>query len=47
VFWATNASGAAPAPARLPNVVLIFCDDLVWGDVGCFGAKWIRTPNID
>jgi len=47
VFWATNASGAAPAPARLPNVVLIFCDDLGWGDVGCFGAKGIRTPNID
>lgn len=38
---------AAPRPARLPNVVLVFCDDLGWGDVGCFGAKGLRTPNID
>ena len=32
---------------RPPNVVLIYCDDLGWGDLGCFGAKKIRTPNID
>ncbi len=41
-----QASGAS-APARLPNVVLIFCDDLGWGDLGCFGAKDLRTPQID
>ncbi len=40
-------ASAAPTPARLPNVVLIFCDDLGWGDLGCFGAKHIRTPQID
>lgn len=47
--WAAHASAAptAPMPMRLPNVVLIFCDDLGWSDVGCFGAKGIRTPNID
>ena len=28
-------------------MVLILCDDLGYGDVGCFGAKDIRTPNID
>lgn len=32
---------------RPPNVVLIFCDDLGWGDLGCFGAPKIRTPHID
>ena len=30
-----------------PNFILIFCDDLGYGDLGCFGSKTIRTPNID
>ena len=29
------------------NIVLIFADDLAYADVGCFGAKDIRTPYID
>ena len=29
------------------NIVLIFADDLAYADVGCFGAKDIRTPHID
>lgn len=35
------------ASERLPNIVVIFCDDLGWGDLGCFGNPAIRTPNLD
>ena len=40
----------APLPARerkTPNVVLIYADDLGYGDVGCYGATKVETPNID
>lgn len=30
-----------------PNIVLIFCDDLGWGDLGCYGARSHRTPHLD
>ena len=30
-----------------PNVVVIFCDDMGWGDIGCFGNPTIRTPHLD
>lgn len=33
--------------ADKPNVVLIFADDLGYGDLGCYGATKIKTPNID
>src|SRR5438552_2464476 len=36
-----------PRAADAPNVVIIFTDDQGYGDVGCFGAKDIRTPNLD
>ena len=33
--------------AEQPNIVFIMADDLGYGDLGCYGAKDIRTPNID
>jgi len=38
---------SAAAQTRAPNFVIIFCDDLGYGDLGCFGSKLHRTPNID
>ncbi|HOB31365.1 MAG TPA: arylsulfatase [Verrucomicrobiota bacterium] len=34
------------SPSR-PNVIFILADDLGYGDIGCYGQKRIRTPNID
>ncbi|WP_145264004.1 arylsulfatase [Planctomycetes bacterium Pan216] len=33
--------------SRPPNVVLIMADDLGYHELGCYGQKWIKTPNID
>lgn len=33
--------------ARRPNVVIINCDDLGYGDLGCYGSRAIKTPHID
>ena len=34
-------------PSKKPNVVLIFADDVGYGDLGCYGATRLKTPNID
>lgn len=41
------AAFAPGAEERPPNVVIVFADDLGYGDIGCFGAKDVQTPNID
>lgn len=34
-------------PPKSPNIILMMCDDLGWGDTGFNGNKIIRTPNLD
>lgn len=34
-------------PAEKPNIIFILADDLGYGELGCYGQKYIRTPHID
>jgi len=33
--------------APRPNIIIMFCDDLGYGDIGCFGSERNRTPRLD
>jgi len=41
---ALHAANASPPK---PNIVFILADDLGYGDLGCYGATKVKTPNID
>ena len=48
--WLASCSGsliAADAEPSRPNFIVIFCDNLGYGDIGCFGSTLHRTPHVD
>jgi len=42
-----GAGLSSSAEASRPNVVILFTDDMGYGDLGCYGHPRIKTPNID
>lgn len=46
-LFALLALFASPISAAPPNIVLIYADDIGYGDVSCNGATAVQTPNID
>jgi len=47
IVWTIPVEASAVSKAGKPNFIIIFTDDLGYGDLGCFGSTAIKTPNID
>lgn len=45
--WVIAGGVEGRAAEAKPNVVFILCDNLGYGDVGCYGSTLQRTPNVD
>lgn len=43
----TPVAALAKPARRAPNIVVVLCDDLGYGDIGAFGGTTIKTPHID
>ena len=41
------APGLSLSKSPKPNILFILADDLGYADLGCYGQKRIRTPNLD
>ncbi|MFM7129014.1 MAG: sulfatase-like hydrolase/transferase, partial [bacterium] len=46
-IFVANLFSQVCAAAERPNIVLIYADDIGYGDLSCYGAKSVSTPNLD
>lgn len=47
ILSALMITSGAFAQHKTSNIIFILCDDMGYGDLGCYGQKYINTPNID
>lgn len=47
ITFAADCSSGKNKEETLPNVVLIYCDDLGYGDLSCYGSELHQTPHLD
>lgn len=49
LFFSTLLTLSLPIYSKTskPNIIFILCDDMGYGDLACYGQKYINTPNID
>jgi arylsulfatase A-like enzyme len=45
VLLVTAIAAASASPK--PNIIFIMSDDVGYGDIGCYGAQHVKTPNLD
>ena len=46
-FLGLCGAGLEAADVARPNIVLIYADDIGYGDLSCYGATAVKTPNLD